>query len=40
MAALSGYGLRSDFILLDGETHISVPTRSVTATLRAAARAR
>lgn len=40
MAALSGYGLRSDFILLDGETHISVPSRSVTATLRATARAR
>ncbi len=40
MAALSGHGLRSDFIMLDGETHISVPSRSVTATLRAAARQR
>lgn len=40
MAALSGHGLRSDFILLDDETHISVPSRSVTATLRAAARTR
>lgn len=40
MAALSAQGLRSDFIMLDEETHISVPSRSVTASLRAAARAR
>ena len=38
LAALSGQGLRSDLLILDGETHLSVPHRSVTAALRAAAR--
>jgi predicted alpha/beta superfamily hydrolase len=31
---LSGYGLRSEFELFKGETHITVPSRSVTSTLR------
>lgn len=31
---LSAHGLRSQFELLGGETHISVPSRSVTSTLR------
>jgi predicted alpha/beta superfamily hydrolase len=34
---LSGYGLRSEFELFKGETHISVPSRSVTSSLRFAA---
>lgn len=38
LAALSGAGLRSEMLLLDGENHVSVPHRSITATLRAAAR--
>ncbi|MBW7945242.1 MAG: alpha/beta hydrolase [Sphingomonadaceae bacterium] len=37
MEALSAYGLRVEYMLLDDETHISVPSRSVTASLRAAA---
>jgi len=37
MEALSGHGLRVEYMLLDDETHISVPSRSVTASLRAAA---
>ncbi len=35
MEALSGYGLRSGYAVLDKETHITVPARSVTATMRA-----
>ena len=35
LEALSAYGLRSEFELLDGETHITVPSRAVTKTLRA-----
>ena len=31
---LSGYGLRSEFELFRGETHITVPSRSTTSTLR------
>lgn len=31
---LSGYGFRSEFELFEGETHITVPSRSVTSTLR------
>ena len=31
---LSGYGLRSEFEMFEGETHITVPSRSVTSTLR------
>lgn len=38
LAPLSALGLRSEVMILDGETHISVPHRSVTATLRAALR--
>lgn len=33
--ALSGYGLRSEYAVLDKETHITVPARAVTATMRA-----
>lgn len=33
---LSAHGLRSEFRLLDGETHISVPARSITLSLRKA----
>lgn len=33
---LSIYGVRSDFHLLEDETHITVPSRSVTITMRAA----
>ncbi len=36
MEALSGSGLRTEVMVLDGETHVSVPHRSVTAALRAA----
>lgn len=36
LAPLSGAGLRSRFLLLDGETHISVPHRSITAAMRSA----
>lgn len=38
LAPLSGEGLRSDLLMLDGETHISVPHRSITAVMRAAMR--
>ena len=31
---LSGYGLRSEFEMFEGETHITVPSRSITSTLR------
>lgn len=34
LAPLSGAGLRSEFLLLDGETHVTVPHRSITATMR------
>lgn len=33
--ALSGYGLRSQYDVLDKETHITVPARAVTTTMRA-----
>lgn len=36
LEALSGYGLRSDYEVLDGEGHLTVPARAVTKTLRAA----
>lgn len=32
--ALSRYGLHSEFKILDDETHVSVPARSITSTLR------
>ena len=35
LEALSGYGLRSGYAVLDKETHITVPARAVTATMRA-----
>lgn len=38
LAPLSGEGLRSELLMLDGETHISVPHRSITAVMRAAMR--
>lgn len=38
LAPLSGAGLRSEFLLLDGETHVTVPHRSITATMRAVLR--
>lgn len=38
LAPLSGTGLRSEMLLLDGENHASVPHRSITAALRAAVR--
>ncbi|MBN8842541.1 MAG: alpha/beta hydrolase [Sphingomonadales bacterium] len=38
LAPLSAAGLRSELLLLDGETHITVPHRSITAALRAATR--
>lgn len=38
LAPLSAFGLRSEMLLLDGETHVSVPHRSITAALRAAMR--
>ncbi|WP_083733773.1 alpha/beta hydrolase [Sphingopyxis sp. KK2] len=38
LAPLSAAGLRSDFLLLDGETHVTVPHRSITATMRAVMR--
>lgn len=38
LAPLSGAGLRSEFLLLDGETHFTVPHRSITATMRAVLR--
>jgi predicted alpha/beta superfamily hydrolase len=31
---LSAYGLRSEFEMFEGETHITVPSRSITSTLR------
>lgn len=34
LQALSRYGLRSEFLLLDDEGHLSVPHRSTTAALR------
>lgn len=34
LAPLSAGGLRSEFLLLDGETHVTVPHRSITATMR------
>ncbi|WP_411817811.1 alpha/beta hydrolase [Hyphococcus sp. DH-69] len=36
LETLSAYGLRSEYEILDGETHITVPSRAVTKTLRAA----
>jgi len=36
LEALSAYGLRSQYRLLDDETHLTVPSRSVTLSLRAA----
>lgn len=36
LEALSAYGVRSEVRLLDNETHITVPARAVTATLRQA----
>lgn len=36
LEALSEYGLRSDYEVLDGEGHLTVPSRAVTKTLRAA----
>lgn len=36
LQALSGYGLRSEYAVLDQETHITVPSRAVTTTLRTA----
>jgi predicted alpha/beta superfamily hydrolase len=38
LAPLSGAGLRSQLLLLDGETHVTVPHRSITATMRAVLR--
>jgi len=38
LAPLSGEGLRSEYLLLDGETHITVPHRSITATMRSVMR--
>jgi len=38
LAPLAEFGLRSELLMLDGETHVSVPHRSITAALRAAAR--
>ena len=38
LAPLAALGLRSELLMLDGETHVSVPHRSITAALRAAAR--
>ncbi|MGH6633904.1 MAG: alpha/beta hydrolase, partial [Sphingopyxis sp.] len=38
LAPLSSAGLRSEFLLLDGETHVTVPHRSITATMRAVMR--
>lgn len=38
LAPLSAHGLRSELLLLDGEGHVSVPHRSITAVLRAAMR--
>lgn len=38
LAPLARLGLRSELLMLDGETHVSVPHRSITAALRAAAR--
>lgn len=38
LAPLSGEGLRSEYLRLDGETHVTVPHRSITATMRAAMR--
>src|SRR3546814_7570113 len=37
-APLSGFGLRSEVVILDGEDHLSVPHRSITTSLRAATR--
>ncbi|MBL0915247.1 MAG: alpha/beta hydrolase [Sphingopyxis sp.] len=38
LAPLSATGLRSELLLLDGETHVTVPHRSITATMRAVMR--
>ncbi len=38
LAPLSGQGLRSEYLLLDGETHVTVPHRSITATMRSVMR--
>ena len=38
LAPLAQFGLRSELLMLDGETHVSVPHRSISAALRAAAR--
>jgi len=38
LAPLSAAGLRSEYLLLDGETHVTVPHRSITATMRAVMR--
>jgi predicted alpha/beta superfamily hydrolase len=38
LAPFSSAGQRSEFLLLDGETHVTVPHRSITATMRAAMR--
>jgi len=38
LAPLSGEGLRSEYMLLDGETHVTVPHRSITATMRSVMR--
>lgn len=38
LAPLSAAGLRSEFLLLDGETHVTVPHGSITATMRWAMR--
>lgn len=38
LAPLSAAGLRSEFLLLDGESHVTVPHRSITATMRAVMR--
>lgn len=38
LAPLSGQGLRSEYLLLDGETHVTVPHRSITVTMRSVMR--
>lgn len=38
LAPLSGEGLRSEYLLLDGETHVTVPHRSITVTMRSVMR--
>lgn len=38
LAPLSGFGVRSEFMMLDGETHVTVPHRSITVTMGMAMR--